>query len=113
MHGLEKDDVDAPEGNANLGVAVSANPLSFAPMLGRSFGNGVQYCGETKQVSTWYDFITRGYGSENVVDYINNAHLRECIFESLVCKVPSMAPGSKRAFMCVVGRHRPGGHFIG
>lgn len=44
MHGAEKDDVDAPEGNANLGVVLSADPLSFAPMFGRSFGNGVQYC---------------------------------------------------------------------
>ena len=43
-HGTENEDVEAPEGNANLGTGVSANPLSFIPMFGRSFGNGVQYC---------------------------------------------------------------------
>ena len=60
MHGAEKDDVDAPEGNANLGVALSADPLSFAPMFGRSFGNGVQYCGKQSAVLRLH---CKGHGS--------------------------------------------------
>lgn len=61
---MEKDDVDAPEGNANLGAAVSANPLSFAPMFGRSFGNGVQYCGTKSAAGS--NSLHGNHRSENI-----------------------------------------------